>query len=556
MGVAEAGAAADRHQQPLSLLCEVAQQDACAHVAHLRAAGHLDGEVITAGAGALVRSAAPALLGLEQALVLEVEQGLQVGVCLQPHIAAAAAIAAGGAAGRHVLLPAEGHDAVATAAGPYRNAGLINELHLTNPRIGPPRDLVLAEVRFQQVSKTYPPRRGSAPVEVLRQLDLAIEDGEFLVLVGPSGCGKSTLLRLLAGLEAPSSGEVYVGDRCVTRLRPAQRDVAMVFQSYALYPHLSVADNIGFGLRRQRRRTPLQQLGDGLHRASRRLPAPLRLPSGREVRIEQRIAEVAETLELSHLLDRLPKELSGGQKQRVALGRAIARQPAVFLMDEPLSNLDAKLRTGTRAQIVELQRRLGTTTVYVTHDQVEAMTMGHRIAVLNRGALQQLGTPLELYQWPSNLFVAQFIGSPPMNLLPVTSIGGGQLQLGGHRFLPEGPMAEALLHWQSRGGSEQLSGGLRAEHLKLAPATNRNLPAEVSHREALGNEQLLTCRLLEGDHLVQLRAAPEQAVAVGQTVHLEVDPAGWRLFDANGEALRHSPAAASVPMPPQLPALG
>ena len=394
-------------------------------------------------------------------------------------------------------------------------------------------------------------------MEVLRQLDLAIADGEFLVLVGPSGCGKSTLLRLLAGLEAPSSGEVFVGDRCVTGLPPAQRDVAMVFQSYALYPHLTVADNIGFGLRRQRPRTPLQQLGDRLHRATRGLPAPLRFPSSREARIEQRVREVADTLELGALLDRLPKELSGGQKQRVALGRAIARQPAVFLMDEPLSNLDAKLRTGTRAQIVELQRRLGTTTVYVTHDQVEAMTMGHRIAVLNRGALQQLGTPMELYQWPSNLFVAQFIGSPPMNLLPVLSVAGGQLQLGGKRFLPEGPMAGALVQWQARGRAEELTAGLRAEHLKLAPAANRNLAAEVSHSEALGNEQLLTCRLLESDHLVQLRADPDQQVQPGQSVHLEVDPGGWRLFDAEGEAIpRPEPAAVPSGPEPVLPQLG
>ena len=392
----------------------------------------------------------------------------------------------------------------------------------------------MAEVRFQQVGKIYPPRRGGAPVEVLRQLDLAIEDGEFLVLVGPSGCGKSTLLRLLAGLEAPSSGEIYVGERPVSRLRPAQRDVAMVFQSYALYPHLCVADNIGFGLRRSRPRTPLQQLQDALHRAGRRWPPGLRLPSAREERIEARIREVAGMLELGPLLERLPKELSGGQKQRVALGRAIARQPAVFLMDEPLSNLDAKLRTGTRAQIVELQRRLGTTTLYVTHDQVEAMTMGHRIAVLNAGRLQQLGTPMELYQWPANLFVAQFIGSPAMNLRPVTVAAPGQLLLGGRRLTVEGPMAEAL------GGGRQgqtLTGGLRPEHLKLAPATNRNLAAEVSHVEALGNEQLVTCRLLEGSHLVLVRATPDQSVSVGQAVHLEIDPSGWRLFEGEGVAL-------------------
>jgi multiple sugar transport system ATP-binding protein len=392
----------------------------------------------------------------------------------------------------------------------------------------------LAEVRFQQVGKIYPPRRGGAPVEVLRQLDLAIEDGEFLVRVGPSGCGKSTLLRLLAGLEAPSSGEIYVGERPVSRLRPAQRDVAMVFQSYALYPHLSVADNIGFGLRRSRPRSPLQQLQDALHRAGRRWPPGLRLPSPREERIEARIREVAGMLELGPLLERLPKELSGGQKQRVALGRAIARQPAVFLMDEPLSNLDAKLRTGTRAQIVDLQRRLGTTTLYVTHDQVEAMTMGHRIAVLNAGRLQQLGTPMELYQWPANLFVAQFIGTPAMNLLPVTVAAPGQLLLGGRRLTVEGPMAEAL------GGGRQgqtLTGGLRPEHLKLAPATNRNLAAEVSHVEALGNEQLVTCRLLEGSHLVLVRATPDQSVSVGQAVHLEIDPSGWRLFEDEGVAL-------------------
>ena len=380
-------------------------------------------------------------------------------------------------------------------------------------------------------------------MEVLRQLDLDIEDGEFLVLVGPSGCGKSTLLRLLAGLEQPSGGEIYVGSRPVSQLRPAQRDVAMVFQSYALYPHLSVADNIGFGLRRSRRRSLLQQLQDSLHLASRGLPPRLQLHSPREGRIAERIAEVAETLELGQLLERLPKELSGGQKQRVALGRAIARQPAVFLMDEPLSNLDAKLRTGTRTQIVELQRRLGTTTLYVTHDQVEAMTMGHRIAVLNAGRLQQLGTPMELYQWPANLFVAQFIGSPPMNLLPVQAVGSAQVQLGSRKLAVEGPLAEALA---ARTGQE-LTGGLRPEHFQLAPATNRNLKAEVSHGEALGNEQLLTCRLEEGGHLVQVRVGPEVSLPPGASLHLDVDPRGWRLFDRAGDALPPSRPRAALP---------
>ncbi len=389
----------------------------------------------------------------------------------------------------------------------------------------------MAGVRFERISKSYPPRgsagRGAGPVQVLHDLDLSIADGEFLVLVGPSGCGKSTLLRLLAGLEQPSGGEIWVGERPVSRLRPSERDVAMVFQSYALYPHLSVADNIAFGLRRSRPRTPLQQLQDAAS-------GILRLPSERERRVASRVAEVAAMLELEPLLRRLPRELSGGQKQRVALGRAIAREPAVFLMDEPLSNLDAKLRTGTRAQITGLQRRLGTTTVYVTHDQVEAMTMGHRIAVLNGGRLQQLGTPLELYRWPANLFVAQFIGSPPMNLLPVRVAPGGQLQLGQRRFHLEAPLADLVA---GRSG-EALTAGLRPEHLRLGPAANRNMPAEVAHLEALGNEQLLTCRLAEDDHLVQLRVDPERSLRPGETVHLEVESMGWRLFDAAGDALR------------------
>ncbi len=395
------------------------------------------------------------------------------------------------------------------------------------------RSAGLAEVRFQGVSKIYPPRRGAGPVTVLRDLDLAVADGEFLVLVGPSGCGKSTLLRLLAGLETPTHGSISVGGRPVVGLPPSQRDVAMVFQSYALYPHLSVRDNIGFGLRRSRPRSLSQQLQDSLHQGTRAWPAGLRVPSSRERRIEERVAEVAGLLELDGLLDRLPKELSGGQKQRVALGRAIARQPAVFLMDEPLSNLDAKLRNGTRAQIVELQRRLGTTTLYVTHDQVEAMTMGHRIAVLNQGRLQQLGTPMQLYRQPANLFVAQFIGSPPMNLLPVIVAGPDQVALADRR-LPLDPAQAAPLAGRS---GQALTAGLRPEHLRLATASASTLAARICHLEALGNEQLITCRLEAGQHLVLVRVPPEQQVHLDQEVNLEVDRSGWRLFDGDGVAL-------------------
>jgi multiple sugar transport system ATP-binding protein len=368
---------------------------------------------------------------------------------------------------------------------------------------------------------------------VLRQLDLTINDGEFLVLVGPSGCGKSTLLRLLAGLDRPSSGEILIGDRPVSRVRPAQRDVAMVFQSYALYPHLSVRDNLSFGLRRSQSRSPWQQLQDQLSRATRGLPPALRVRSSREQQITEQVQTVAKALELEPLLDRLPKELSGGQKQRVALGRAMARKPAVFLMDEPLSNLDAKLRNSTRTRIVELQRTLGTTTVYVTHDQVEAMTMGHRIAVLNAGKLQQLGTPMELYNWPSNLFVAQCIGSPPMALLPVCVGPNATLLLGDRRLPVEGPLVQALSSLEG----QQLTAGLRPEGWILAPATNRNLTAEVSHCEVLGNEQVITCRLLDGDHLIQVRTPPKPLYQPTQMVHLSPDPRGWRLFDELGNAV-------------------
>ena len=408
----------------------------------------------------------------------------------------------------------------------------------------------MAGVRFEALSKSYPGRRGGPSVDVIRSLDLDIEDGEFLVLVGPSGCGKSTLLRLLAGLDTPTSGEIWVGPQPLSALRPAQRNVAMVFQSYALYPHLSVRDNLSFGLRRSRKRNLPEQIHDQLHRLTQRGPAALRVRSPREEQISHRIEAVAQALELEPLLDRLPKELSGGQKQRVALGRAMAREPAVFLMDEPLSNLDAKLRTSTRARIVALQRELGTTTLYVTHDQVEAMTMGHRIAVLNQGRLQQLGTPMELYRWPSNLFVAQFIGSPPMNVVPVTVGAGATLKLGEHKLSPEGPIAAALPALEGR----VLSAGIRPEHLQIAPATNRNLPAEVCHSEVLGNEQLVTCRLLDSDHLVQVRADPSLQLPAGSALHLAADPHAWRLFDGDGEAIALPEPPPSSRPEPTLPA--
>jgi multiple sugar transport system ATP-binding protein len=250
----------------------------------------------------------------------------------------------------------------------------------------------MASVTFEHVTKRYD------DTLAVNDLNLEIQHGEFLVLVGPSGCGKTTALRMIAGLEEISEGRLLIGDRVVNNLAPVQRDVAMVFQSYALYPHMTVYDNLAFGLR------------------NKKVP---------RAEIDQRVQRAAEILDLADMLKRKPKQLSGGQRQRVALGRAIVREPSAFLMDEPLSNLDAKLRVATRAEILKLHRRVGTTTVYVTHDQVEAMTMGDRIAVMNRGVLQQIGTPEELYERPANLFVAGFIGSPAMNLIPAPVIGAG-----------------------------------------------------------------------------------------------------------------------------------
>jgi multiple sugar transport system ATP-binding protein len=300
----------------------------------------------------------------------------------------------------------------------------------------------MAAVSYEQASRIYP---GSPPVKAVDEFDLSVPDGEFLVLVGPSGSGKSTALRMLAGLEDVDEGAIHIGDRDVTHLPPKDRDIAMVFQSYALYPHMTVADNMGFALK-------LRGLG--------------------KAEIEAKVAEAAKMLDLSKFLDRKPKALSGGQRQRVAMGRAIVREPSVFLMDEPLSNLDAKLRVETRANIAKLQQRLGTTTIYVTHDQVEAMTMGDRVAVLKDGVLQQCATPRELYENPKNSFVAGFIGSPAMNLatLPLTE-GGVKL---GDVVLP---LPRSVL--SSAGDLREVVFGVRPESLQLVPDSGFELVVEL-----------------------------------------------------------------------------
>ena len=396
----------------------------------------------------------------------------------------------------------------------------------------------MASVEFCHCRKAYPPWAGGTATEVLKGIDLTVADGEFLVLVGPSGCGKTTLLRLLAGLESLSGGDVLVGGRSVQHLSPARRNVAMVFQSYALYPHLSVAQNLAFGLRRSRPRRGLRRIQDGLAHCTALWPRPLRVPSRREAAVQRRVQEVAAMLDLGNLLQRRPRELSGGQKQRVALGRAIAREPAVFLMDEPLSNLDAKLRGETRLAIARLQKTLGTTTIYVTHDQVEAMTMGHRIAVLHHGALQQVGTPRQLYNRPVNLFVAQFIGHPPMNLLPAMPTPTG-LVLDGGRALPLSERLRAVL---AQRNAPVATAGIRAEALRVeapqdqAPTSN-SLAATVVAIESLGHEQLLGCRLAAGQHLVQVRAAADLPARLGDSLAITPDQDAWHLFDAQGRAL-------------------
>ena len=406
----------------------------------------------------------------------------------------------------------------------------------------------MAQVVFENVYKSFPRRKNDGEVtleqdkgrvSVLRNINLTVEDGEFMVLVGPSGCGKSTLLRMLAGLEDLTGGTITIGDRQVNNLPPKARDIAMVFQNYALYPHLNIYDNIAFGLRRTaqtQERGVKEAIEELLVGITRWLPYKLQYLSAREKGVKKTVRYVASLLQIEPLLNRLPKELSGGQKQRVALGRAIARNPQVFLMDEPLSNLDAKLRTQTRAQIVKLQKQLGTTTIYVTHDQIEAMTMGDRIAVMNEGQIQQIAPPLEIYERPANRFVAEFIGSPPMNFLPVKfvppeTLTHPQFQL----TLPE--TWQELLHGY---GEQQLYLGVRSQNLQIAEQAEHNLLVEVDLVEALGNETYLATHLKEKPEFnLTVTLPPDKLLAVGDLLWLSLDLTKIHLFTDDGRSLLH-----------------
>ncbi len=360
----------------------------------------------------------------------------------------------------------------------------------------------MAQVIYDHVTKRFD------GVIAVNDLNLEVKDGEFLVLVGPSGCGKTTALRCLAGLEEVTSGDIIIGDRVVTHVPPKDRDIAMVFQNYALYPHMTVYENMAFGLKL--RKVPKQE-------------------------IDRRVKEVAEMLGIQDLLNRKPRQLSGGQRQRVALGRAIVREPQVFLMDEPLSNLDAKLRVQTRGELIKLQRRLGVTTIYVTHDQVEAMTMGHRIAVMNQGVLQQLDTPENLYDHPANLFVATFIGSPAMNIFPARVVtGDGTVRLVAGDVKLEAP-AEQRGKLAEYSGREVLV-GIRPEDLVVQPglaAGGEQLRLPVEIVEPLGSETLVHLRGPAGALIA--KADPHLHFEVGELACVHVKVEHLHAFDPQTE---------------------
>jgi len=399
----------------------------------------------------------------------------------------------------------------------------------------------VATVVLENVYKHFDRAVSSAPSEiegqnaqnqkapVLRNVNLTVEDGEFLVLVGPSGCGKSTLLRIISGLESLTGGQVWIGDRQVNHLPPKARNTAMVFQNYALYPHMTVYENIAFGLRRGNQERSLEHwMKRGGVALTRWLPPGLRYLSPEERQIQAQVQQVARLLEIETLLERLPKQLSGGQKQRVALGRAIARNPQVFLMDEPLSNLDAKLRMQTRSQIVQLQRQVGVTTIYVTHDQVEAMTMGDRIAVMNHGELQQVAPPLDLYHRPANQFVAQFIGSPPMNFIPVELSVPLLLRHPQFRLT----LPEAWKYPLQKLGETALILGIRPEHLQESAPAPKNLPIQVQAVEQLGHETLIAGTLPEDSTRLNLRLDQPRSLEVGETLWFSMVPEYIHLFSA------------------------
>ena len=368
----------------------------------------------------------------------------------------------------------------------------------------------MASVTFDHATRIYP---GNDRPSV-DSLDLEIADGEFLVLVGPSGCGKSTSLRMLAGLEDVNSGRILIGDRDVTDVQPKDRDIAMVFQNYALYPHMTVHDNMGFALKIAG--TPKDE-------------------------IDARVREAARVLGLTEYLDRKPKALSGGQRQRVAMGRAIVRKPKVFLMDEPLSNLDAKLRVQTRTQIASLQRSLGVTTVYVTHDQTEALTMGDRIAVLKDGVLQQVGTPREMYDKPANEFVAGFIGSPAMNLGRFT-VSGDVATLGAAKI----QLSKATLDAVAPEDGGKVTIGFRPESLEVVSAEDEHsIPVRLSFVEELGSDAYIYGELVgaedseeklgsgEDSSQVIVRVPPRTAPEPGETVYVRIKPGEEHIFSAS-----------------------
>lgn len=354
----------------------------------------------------------------------------------------------------------------------------------------------MSEVKIEKLCKSY------GPVEVLKDIDLTVEDGSFVVLVGPSGCGKSTLLRSIAGLEPVDSGSMTIGGRQVNDLPPAQREIAMVFQSYALYPHMDVYNNMAFGLKFAK--TPRTE-------------------------IDARVNEAARILQLEPLLKRRPRELSGGQRQRVAIGRAIVRKPQVFLFDEPLSNLDAALRINTRVEIAKLHKMLKATIVYVTHDQVEAMTLADKIVVMNKGRVEQSGKPLELYYKPNNLFVAGFIGSPAMNFLPA------QVKKGGVLALSDGQELNTTLPSSCKAG-DTVTLGFRPEHMTLGGAGNFALTGIIDIIERLGESGFAHVRLPSGQTIIsEVRGDPR--TGAGQSAKLTFDADNLHIFNAEGRRL-------------------